>query len=190
MDIRPREKQEILEAIDPIARMHEVARLLSGRREGFASEADRLERLQAVDPDKVDPTKDANSPPRQHRWRPEPVRVEAEHESGESLQDPDSAEKLQVERELRRQEQGYQKRADFDGKRGHLGDLRLTGILLMHTPSTSFRDGPKEQTGISKFQVRCCASPRNDAARHFVSGQPLSLAVKNAQSPGTAASCL
>jgi hypothetical protein len=25
-----------------------------------------------------------------------------------------------------------------------------------------------------------CASPRHDAARHFVSGQPLSLAVKNA----------
>jgi hypothetical protein len=33
-------------------------------------------------------------------------------------------------------------------------------------------------------------APRNDDKCYFVSGQPLSLAVKNAWSPGTTASCL
>jgi hypothetical protein len=58
-------------------------------------------------------------------------------------------------------------------RRGH----RRSSCL---TPQHSIRRRRRTRPGISRFRVRCCASLRNDAARHLVSGQPLSLAVKNA----------
>ena len=46
-------------------------------------------------------------------------------------------------------------------------------------------------SGLQAFRRWLLRSPAcMTAARHFVSGQPLSLAVKNALSPGTTASCL
>src|SRR5689334_16414830 len=39
--------------------------------------------------------------------------------------------------------------------------------LLMHIPLRHSGMVRRTRPGISNFQGRCCASPRNDAARHF-----------------------
>jgi hypothetical protein len=88
-------------------------------RKGLASGADRLERLQAVDPDQVGPAEESDDPSGQQRRWPEPVRVVAEHESWESLQDPDSAEKLQ--------ERAYTR---ADGYTAKMVDAALTYFAL------------------------------------------------------------
>src|SRR5215467_707743 len=71
-------------------------------------------------------------------------------------------------------------------------------IYARQSSGTARTTGPE----VSRFRVQCgashraalradpMASPGNDAARHLVSGQPLSLAVKKALSPGTTAICL
>ena len=58
--------------------------------------------------------------------------------------------------------------------------LSLRAICIVQSPRVT--DAP-HRTSKPAFLFSRCASPRNDAARHFVSGQPLSLAVKNACRP-------
>ena len=55
--------------------------------------------------------------------------------------------------------------------------LSLRAICIVQSPRVT--DAP-HRASKPTFLFSRCASPRNDAARHFVSGQPLSLAAKNA----------
>ena len=73
--------------------------------------------------------------------------------------EPDPAEKLQVERELRRQEQDYQKRANLDGKRGYLGELRLTGIGDVLELRRSFPQDMLSRSAKRKKRSACHTAP-------------------------------
>ena len=55
----------------------------------------------------------------------EPARVEREHHGRQRLEHPDSAEQLEVDRELRRQEEDERERAGLHHQRDDLRDLRL-----------------------------------------------------------------
>src|SRR5579872_2952293 len=73
-------------------------------RVGGPAEIERRQRLQPVTPRRVCPPRDSRGPAEQQPFGAEPAREQTEHQGRERLQDPQTAEQLQIERILRRQE--------------------------------------------------------------------------------------
>jgi hypothetical protein len=80
----------------------------------------------------------ADHPAGQEAPAMEPARVEREHHGRQRLEHPDPAEQLEVDRELRRQEQDERERTGLHDERHglrHLGLLAIRAVLPHELPS-------------------------------------------------------
>src|SRR5258707_1300187 len=71
---------------------------------------------------------DADGPAEQQAFGAEPAREQAKHQRREGLQNPQSAEQLQIERILHRQQQREGQRADLHDQRGDFRHRRFAGM--------------------------------------------------------------
>src|SRR5689334_20309246 len=93
-----------------------------------SAEAERRKRLQPVAPGGPRSPADAGGPAEQQALGAEPACVQAKHQRRKGLQYPESAQQLQVERILRRQEQDEGERPDLDDQRRDLCNGRFAGM--------------------------------------------------------------
>ena len=86
----------------------------------------------------------------------EPPRVEAHHDGGERLKDPDAAEQLKLDGVLLRYEHDERQRAELDGERRYFRDR---GLFLSGGARTQ-----KFLLNIARKEV--CRGDRHDGRRH------------------------